>query len=337
MNTQLSNVVRFLLGAALVVAMMPGFARAGYPTPTPTPSPTPTPTPRYELGIVSGKASKVAAVPTPGPGESGGSLVKITGSFVHAGPTHLPSRQVTLRHLLDETAGAGELIEELQGGSTITLNFDRGNDDGAIFTTPDRSRPNARLSLRRKPGGLYLVSLTLNRADIPSDPTECDGSPPTTTLGTEFVIEDVPLPVLPGPPMPTPTPVHAAITVAGSAAWKCVLDEDKLRVPTGSGGGGGVVNAAPKASVRTELLTRDTGEPSLVLLDGANSSDTDGTIVSYAFSVETTRGVPVFALPAGAASTVSTVLAPGDYTAILVVTDDQGAVSAPGTRGFSIK
>src|SRR5262249_31409959 len=129
------------------------------------------------------------------------------------------------------------------------------------------------------------------------------------------------------------------VTVAGDLPWQCNLDADRIRIREQSSGGGGAGgNKAPQASVRTDLLTRNTGQPSLVLLDGSNSSDADGTIASYAFQVAVkATGEVVFNPPASATSFVTTTLAPGDYVVSLVVTDDQGAASAPGTRTLSIK
>src|SRR5262249_50761144 len=152
----------------------------------------------------------------------------------------------------------------------------------------------------------------------------CAGSPETTTLDAVLVFDDG---------------TNPPATVAGSLNWVCILDQDKLRLPTGSeqtppGGG----NQAPRASVRTDLLTRTTGQPSVVLLDGANSSDNDGTIVSYTFQVtEHSSGQVVFGPVTGPVSTTTTTLPPGDYIAGLVVTDNLGASSSQATRTFSIK
>jgi hypothetical protein len=132
---------------------------------------------------------------------------------------------------------------------------------------------------------------------------------------------------------------HDPVTVAGSVPWQCNLGADKLRVPEGNGedpGSGG--NEAPKASVRVNLLTRDTGKPSSVLLDGSGSTDSDGTIASYTFqAVAKPSGQVAFGPVTGAAAFAMTTLPPGDYAAIVVATDNLGAQSAPASRTFSIK
>lgn len=327
MNGAKSYVIRALLGAALASGGLPGLAAAfpppPTPTPTPSPTPTPTPTPRYELSVDSGKVTDVGVVPTPG--VQGNSTVKLTGGFVFDGPIDFASSSVTIRALLDETAGAGELFKGFQGQSVLpTVLFRKsGNDDNVVFTSPDSARPSFRLALHRKENGVYQANLKISRATVPSDPTKCTGSPSTTLLDAVFVLDDG---------------HNAPVTVAGIIEWVCVLDKDKLRIATGDEQPPPGNDGAPKASVRTNLLTRNTGQPSLVLLDGSSSSDSDGTIVSYTFSVtQKPSGAVVFGPSTGASSAITTTLPPGNYTAVLVVTDNLGNPSSPGTRSFSIK
>jgi hypothetical protein len=90
-------------------------------------------------------------------------------------------------------------------------------------------------------------------------------------------------------------------------------------------------NEPPTASLRVELLTRTTGEPDLVELDGRSSHDPDGTIVRYLFDSGDGR------VHDGPEATARFVYVPGDYRAGLAVFDDQGAASATVTRGFSVK
>lgn len=313
---------RVALGALLAIATAAP-ALAVDPTPTPVgPTPTPTPTPRYELGSATGKVTSVGVAANPG--EQGTAIVKLDGSFTFPGDLDLASSSVTLRTVLLEAGGAGELLRGFQGATALPVELARtsGNERAAIFATPGSSRPSFRLSLRRKQDGRYLASLKVSRATVPADPTLCTGSPATTVLDVALVIDDG---------------SNEPVTVAGSVVWTCDLDADKLRARSGAEQPGGGGNQAPKASVRTNQITRNTGQPNQALLDGANSSDADGTIVGYSFRVTSSpSGTVVFGPVDGAATSTIATLPPGDYTAVLVVTDDQGAVSAPATRGFSL-
>lgn len=312
---------RIALGALLTLVTA-GPAAAVDPTPTPPASPTPTPTPRYELGSATGKVTSVGVAANPG--EQGTAIVKLDGSFTFPGELDLSSSSVTLRSVLLEAGGAGELLRGFQGAAALPIELGRtsGNDRTAIFTTPGSSRPSFRLALRRKQDGRYLASLKVSRATVPADPTLCTGSPATTSLDVTLVVDDG---------------LHDPVTVAGSVVWTCDLDDDKLRARSGAEQPDGGGNQAPQASVRTNQLTRNTGEPNLVLLDGAGSTDPDGTIAGYSFRVTSKpSGAVVFGPVDGPATSTTVTLPPGDYTAVLVVTDNQGAVSAPATRGFSL-
>lgn len=319
----LDRFVRIALGAALALAMAgPALAVDPTPTPEPSPTPTPSPTPRYELGSATGKVTSVGVAANPG--EQGTAIVKLDGSFTFPGELDLSSSSVTVRSVLLENGGAGELLRGFQGAVLLPVELARrsGNDRTAIFTTPGSSRPSFRLSLRRKQDGRYLAGLRVSRATVPADPTLCTGSPATTVLDVALVVEDG---------------QHEPVTVAGSAVWTCDLDNDKLRVRSGAEQPGGGGNQAPKASLRTNQITRNTGQPNQILLDGGGSSDADGTIVGYSFRVTSKpSGAVVFGPVDGTATSTTATLPPGDYTAVLVVTDDQGAVSTPATRGFSL-
>jgi hypothetical protein len=325
MTTRTGRQTRLALGAALATMLhvAPATAQLATPTPTPVPTATPTPSPRYDFGAESGKVTGVGVAAASG--EQGNAIVKLEGSFTYDGGLDFLTSSVTLRTVLRERGGALELLRGFQGSTVVPAVLFRksGNDNNVVFASPGALRPTIRLALRRKPDGVYLASLKVSRATIPADPILCAGSPATTVLDLVMVLDDG---------------HHAPITVAGSVPWECNLGADKLRVPQGGDGDpGSGGNEAPKASVRVNLLTRDTGMPSSVLLDGSGSTDSDGTIASSTFQVVTKpAGALAFGPVTGPAAFAMTTLPPGDYAAIVVVTDNLGAKSTPASRTFSI-
>lgn len=87
----------------------------------------------------------------------------------------------------------------------------------------------------------------------------------------------------------------------------------------GSGNGGGVENQSPTAEITANPLSGD--PPLTVNFSGSGSSDADGTLVSYAWNFG--DGSPV---QSGASFTTShRYTAVGTYSAVLTVTDNQGA------------
>lgn len=77
-------------------------------------------------------------------------------------------------------------------------------------------------------------------------------------------------------------------------------------------------------------MTRETGQPDLVELDGSRSAARLGALVRYRF--ESGDGQ----VQDGAASSARFVYAPGDYVARLTVFDDRGACGV-ATRSYSEK
>jgi PKD repeat protein len=115
--------------------------------------------------------------------------------------------------------------------------------------------------------------------------------------------------------------VHVWMAEDGTYVDKVVLSTDANFVPTGTGpaesprDGGGTGNTPPVAS----FTHSEAGLTTTV--DGSASSDSDGTIVSYAWTFG----------EGGAASGVvieHTYLAAGTYTVTLTVTDDDGATGS---------
>lgn len=227
-------------------------------------------------------------------------------------------------------------------------------------------RPKIQLVIVRQVPGLYLATLRVSRASIPNGPALCTGNPPTTVLDTAFVIDDGADPLVTvagtiewtcsttthelrvttsnGPtttPAPTRTPAPTATGTPRSTATPAPTPTTPTPTPTPTAPAPTptqIVSNTLKASVRINLLTRQTGQPSLVQLDGSHSTDSTGTIVTYTFSVaRKSDGSLVYGPTASAQTQVTTTIAPGDYNAILTVTDNNNATSAPDTRGFSVK
>jgi len=344
--------------AAVTVLVLLGVAPGAWavdPTPTPptatptaTPTPTPTPTPRYELVAESGKAQKVG-LPAP-PGEDGDATLTLTADFALPSDIDLSTTNVTLRRVTRELGGAGELLRGFQGSPILPAQLIRrsGRPNNAVFISPSGSRPSLRLTLKRKSAGIYTASLRVTRATMPTFPSLCSGTPATTFLDAILFLD-----------------VGAAfpLTVAGDIEWTCQAAAGTLRVtrpalPTSTPGPtptpapsvtptatGPTPTPTPilsdslRASVRVELLTRETGQPSLVLLDGSNSTALAGSITGYTFSVVNKQGgAVVFGPVATQSSFVQATIPPGDYNAVLTVQDANAhATSKPNLRGFSIK
>jgi hypothetical protein len=318
--------------------------------------------------------------------------VKLVGGFAFDGQVDLSASSITLRSVLDETSGAGELAKGFQGADLLplTLVLSATTANSAIYVRPDTTRPNVQLTIVLQAPGLYLATLRLTRASIPTAPELCSGNPPTTFLDTAFVIDDGTNPPVtvagpvewlcqsstqslrvlpsggsptptPGPtptPVPTSTPVRTATPVPTATSVNPTPTPNKptptptkkptptpiktptptpIPTPTPTPTPTPVLSTSVKASIRINLLTRQTGQPSQVLLDGSQSTDSGGTITAYTFSVaRSSDGVLVYGPTTVSQSSVTTTIDLGSYNAILTVQDDHNRISAPDMRGFSI-
>ena len=92
-------------------------------------------------------------------------------------------------------------------------------------------------------------------------------------------------------------------------------------------------NRAPVASLRSELLSRNTGIADLIELDGSKSQDRDGTILQYCFSAEE-KATGNVVLPETCVNhpKMAVTLGVGEFNAFLDVIDDQGLRSTKPAR-----
>jgi len=273
--------------------------------------------------VYTGKATRVGDVPPVGTDDD--AIVSIGARFASASAIDLSTAKLTISSLLKEGAagGAGELVQGTGGAALVPLTLSPrigSRDSSAIFVTAGTLRPSVRAAVRRRADGTYQLNLKVSRATIPTSPALCSGDPSTTSLTTTISFGDgVNPPVL---------------TKTFDTAWLC--SSGRLRVAP-PGPAPTPVPGIPVAKLRVEQITRESGEPNLVELDGSSSSDSDGTIASYTFSVvNLDTDVVVFGPSTVATATVETTLPPGDYRASLTVKDNDNKVSATASRGFTL-
>jgi hypothetical protein len=95
-------------------------------------------------------------------------MVHLTGKLSFVGDLDLSKTSVIIARVLDETAGAGELVPGVQEetGQPLTLSarvVRKG--DYAIFETPSGQLPRVRVDLKVN-GGTIDATLSVNRAAV---------------------------------------------------------------------------------------------------------------------------------------------------------------------------
>jgi hypothetical protein len=138
--------------------------------------------------------------------------VKIAGRFALSPPDAAPNlglARVTLRSLLAETGGAGELVDRVAAGPVLLTARSGGKPGSAVFEShPASARPFFRMEIKLRSAGLLEFSLRVDRAVLSHDPVRCSAARPSTTeLVTHVVIEDG---------------QRAPVTVAVARPWECV-------------------------------------------------------------------------------------------------------------------
>jgi hypothetical protein len=138
------------------------------------------------VSTLEGKAEKV------GSGLATGK-VRLSGTAPEVGAVDLRQVTVTLRDLLNEEGGAGELANGPDGGGLLPLILPaaRGSKpDEAVFETPSEAKPKVRVELKQRDpdNGELEFSIRVERVVIRS-PVSCHGAPePSTRLATTFTL-----------------------------------------------------------------------------------------------------------------------------------------------------
>lgn len=135
----------------------------------------------------------------------------MTGTFVltpAAGGLDLGNARVSIHSLLDETAGAGELVDRVAAGSVQLIARAGGKPTAATYeSVPAGARPSFRMEMKQRSGGLIQFTLKVDRAVLSREPLLCTAARPSTTeLVTRFAIED---------------DVHPALAIATTRRWEC--------------------------------------------------------------------------------------------------------------------
>jgi len=288
-----------------------------------------------EPSRVAGIAIQVGVEPPPG--EDGSARVRLSGKLSLTDTIDLADAVVILEEVI--SLEGEELVKGADGAEVLPATLlprPRPFEARRIYESDPTEVPRFQLRIRRHRRNTLRFILKADQATIPVHP--CLDSP-TTTLATSFRIE---------PPEPA-----AALLVSALVEWRCETDrlDTGFKGPDRPGGGhppepppdGGCglhcepapgdppPNKTPTASLRSNLLTRTTGEPDIVEFDATGSQDRDGAVVRYVFDSGDGRSQD------GPSPFMRLTYAPGDYRAHLMVYDDEGAPSAIVSRGFSIK
>ena len=306
--------------------------------------------------IYRGKATRVGDGP-PGAGQNGDSVVGLSARFDDGGALHdLSKLKLTIATILNEKAalptptpapspaptvtpahtptpvvtptptpnpGADDLVRNADGSTAlaIALGLPRAgaSEKSAIYLSNGPDRPSFRAAVRRLADGTMQINIKVNRGSIPNGPEMCSGDPSKTDLATIISFADA-----------------AGTTVFSKTFIQPWLCGSTLHAVTG-GPRPTPIPGVPEANLKTNQITRVTGQPNVVRLDGSGSSDSDGTIVEYTFSVvDKSSHAVVVPATAQAGATLDVTLPPGDYQGSLTVKDNDGKVSKVAGRGFTL-
>ncbi|MDG1958140.1 MAG: hypothetical protein P8K76_15440 [Candidatus Binatia bacterium] len=197
------------------------------------------------------------------------------------------------------------------------------------YQLPGRDRSGARAEVQIR-NGVAKVKVKISRARI-TPPESCRLGAETADLRSRLRLSGS-----------DSTNVEIDVT----HAWHCKTSHcsdagagcfDLRALSRSSSGSSG--NRKPTAKLDVKNLTRSETEQNWIRLDSTRSEDRDGRIVSHRLDLFRKQGRELVQLAAPSTSTAKLAharLGPGDYTARLVVTDDQG-LHDTDERRFSVR
>jgi hypothetical protein len=164
--------------------------------------PPPTPSPDNIAGL-EGRATQVGAT-------SNGATLHISGRFAVPRPLALDQTVLTLRALLHESGGGGELARGPNDALLVPLSLQPLNGSTAnkgLYSTPPGAQPSVRAQVTPVKGqsGVIDFAIDVDRASIAS-PSRCASGSAITPLGTSFLLVG---------DSSEPVSVHA------TATWQC--------------------------------------------------------------------------------------------------------------------
>lgn len=246
--------------------------------------------------------------------------LRLDAPGVNAGSIDLTSASLSVKDILRDSDGTS-LVSSHEAETLMATRGSRSHK--ATFRGGPRSSAKAQVTLRE---GRIDLKLKLDRLTIDPPKACLDGGEVAdleSSLTVIFANGDT-LPLRISLPWRC-KPMRACET--------CMEIRADFRSSNGSGGG---QNGAPRASIRTNNLTREREKLNWIELDARGSRDVDGTLTKYVFRVVSEKTGEVLSAPAARNAPRSFVeLSPGLYRVAVTVTDDQGN-TATDTRRLSI-
>ena len=149
---------------------------------------------------INGTASNVG-VP------AGGSAIQISENFTFNGNINLQTATATIVNILQESGGAGELVQ----GVPITLTYAGTDpDDGPFFSTSGNPAYHFNVKIQDPQQGKWTTKLRVDNAVIPGYPTKCtfvNSNNYRTNLTTTFRIN--------------PSGGGSPLAVTTTQSWQC--------------------------------------------------------------------------------------------------------------------
>jgi hypothetical protein len=169
---------------------------------------------------ITGSASHVSD------GTTAQSQIDIAWNFTYNGTINLATASLTVKNLLTEVGGAGELVNGVP--LTLVAGGQGTPDEGFYFTSPAGAKPAYRFTVKNQDPqqGTWTAHLKVDFGTMGKNPQLCagNGNTFTTSMFTSFWI--------------TPSGGGSPITVSTTQPWRCLdlengnpADPDTLRTP----------------------------------------------------------------------------------------------------------